>query len=71
MEFEWDELGTAMSGIAFAGSYSMMVPTLTSMLANKESALSVQIKVNYAISGLLLFMGTVIGAALMNTNAPS
>ena len=42
MEFEWDELGTAMAGIAFAGSYSMMVPTLTSMLANKEDALKIQ-----------------------------
>jgi len=60
-----------MAGIAFAGSYSMMVPTLTAMLANKEDALKIQVKVNVAISTIFLFMGTMIGAALISTNAPS
>jgi hypothetical protein len=70
-EFTLVKTGINMSIIAFAASYSIVIPGLTALLKNKQGAMRIQVAANLAITGLVLLLGIFVSLALAGSDAPS
>jgi hypothetical protein len=70
-EFDLQRAGVCLSIVGFAGSYSLIIPSVTSMMTDKTQAVRIQVFSNITISGMVLALGIVASYVLIGTNAPS